>query len=343
MQTTKTLCLLCTLLLFFWSLTTADALANSNVSFQSVGVTINLAFPPEAHPTDNISHNLTITANSALTIQNFTIAVYAPVNSSSQLVKTQTLTSFDLQQNQNFSSNLALTLPSATNGTLSCFIYLLTDHSADYFSATFYTTQISSLTFSEMQKTYNELVANYTTVQSAYNTLLQNYDGLLANYSSLLSDYTSLQNKYDSLSTDYNSSVASHQALLKTYNAQLGEYTTLNSNYHTLQGKDNALQTDYDLLNSSRYLIQASYDALNATYTSLNQTYVDLESQIRNFTQRISDSENALNSDKIVMGIFIATLVCLIALIAYMKKKETNPYLVIRKETVTVKPDQNQE
>jgi uncharacterized protein YlxW (UPF0749 family) len=342
MQITKTLCLLGTLLLFFGSLTTVNASVNSNISFQSVGVTINLVFPSEVHPTDNISHNLTITANSALTIQNFTIAVYAPVNSSSQLVKTQTLTSFDLQQNQNFSSNLAITLPSATNGTLSCFIYLLTDHSSDYFSTTFYTTQVNELTFSEMQRTYNELVANYTALQSNYNSLFQNYNSLLANYSNLLSEYSSLQNKYDSLSTNYNSSLASHQALLVTYNSQLADFNSLNSNYHTLLDKDNALKTDFDLLNSSRYLIQASYDALNASYTALNQTYNSLESQISNFTKRISDSENALNSDKIVMGIFIAILVCLIALIAYLRKKETNPYLVIRKETVTVKPDQNQ-
>jgi len=137
MQTTKKLCLLSTLLLLFGSLYTADASANSNVSFHGVGVTINLAFPPEAHPTDNLSHNLTITANSALTIQNFTIAIYAPVNSSWQLVKSQTLTSFDLQQNQNFTSSLALNLPPETNGTLSCVIYILTDRSADYFSASF--------------------------------------------------------------------------------------------------------------------------------------------------------------------------------------------------------------
>ena len=342
MQTLRMFCLLCTLLLFFAFLPTGYALTNSAVSFQSVGVTINLSFPSEAHPTENVSHNLTITANSALIIQNFTIAVYAPVNSSSQLVKTLTLTSVDLLQNQNFSSNLAIMLSSATNGTLFCFIYLLTDHSSDYFSTTFYTTQVSSLTSSEMQRAYNELVVNYTALQSNYNALLQNYNSLLANYSNLLSEYAELQNKYESLSTNYNSSLASHQALLVTYNSQLADYNSLNSNYHTLQSKDNALKADYDLLNSSRYLIQASYNALNATYAALNQTYNTLESQVSNFTKRISDSENALNSDKIVMGIFIATLVCLIALIAYLRKRERNPYLVIRKETVTVKPDQNQ-
>jgi hypothetical protein len=342
LQNKKILCLLSTLLLFFGSFSAADALANSSISFQSVGVTINLAYPLEAHPADIISHNLTITANSALTIQNFTIAIYAPVNSSTQLVKTQSLTSFDLQQNQNFTSNLSLNLPSATNGTLSCLIYLQTDNSTDFFSTTFYTTQVSSLTFSEMQKTYNELLANYTTLQSTYNSLLQNYNGLLANYSTLLTDYTTLQSKYDSLSTSYNSSTATYQALLKTYNDQSVDYNTLNSHYQTLLANDNGLQVDYGLLNSSRNLIQASYNALNESYTSLNQTYITLKSQLNDFNQTIINSEGALNSDRIVMGIFIVALVCLIVVIAYIKKKQPNPYLVIRKETVTVNPDQKQ-
>jgi hypothetical protein len=100
------------------------------------------------------------------------------------------------------------------------------------------------------------------------------------------------------------------------------------------------LQSDYDSLNSTRYNIQASYDSLNNTYRSLNQTYVNLESQIKELNQRIALSDRALNNDKVLMLIFVVTLVCLIAIIAYIKRKGTAPYLVIRKETVTVKPDE---
>jgi uncharacterized protein YoxC len=340
MQTRKIACFLSILLLFSGSSCTVGALSNPSVSFHGVGITINLTFPEEAHPLDNISHNITITAKTALTIQNFTIFIYAPVNSSWQEVKNQTITSFDLLQNQNLTSRIGFILPQKANGTLYCFIYVLTDQSADYFSTTFYTTHVSILTFTEMQSRFNELLSNYTILQLDYDALLQDYDGLLANYSGLLTDYEKLLNKYNSLSTDYNSRVATYETLLNTYNSLSTEHNTLSSNHGALLNKYDALQSDYDSLNSTRDSVQASYDSLNIAYRSLNQTYVDLETQINKLNQRISLSDNALSSDKIVMFIFIVTLVCLIALIAYSKRKKTEPYIVIRKETVTMKPDE---
>ena len=340
MQTKKIACCLSILLFFSGSLCTVGALSNLSVSFHGVGITISLTFPEEAHPLDNISHNITITANTALTIQNFTIFIYAPVNSSWQEIKNQTITSFDLLQNQNLTSRIGFILPQEANGTLCCFIYVLTDQSADYFSTTFYTTHVSVLTFTEMQSRFNELLSNYTILQSNYDALLQDYDGLLANYSGLLTDYETLLNKYNSLSTDYNNSVVTYETLLNAYDSLSTEHNTLNSNYGALLNKYNALQTDYNSLNSTRYSVQASYNSLNTAYRSLNQTYVDLETQINELNQRVNLSENALNSDKIVMFIFIVTLLCLIALIVYFKRKEKEPYVVIRKETVTVKSDQ---
>jgi type IV secretory pathway component VirB8 len=49
---------------------------------------------------------------------------------------------------------------------------------------------------------------------------------------------------------------------------------------------------------------------------------------------------NALNIDRVVMFIFVAAVASLIALVIYLKRKEPEPYVVIRKETVTVKPDE---
>ena len=341
MQTKKVACFLSLLLLFSGSLFTADALPTQNVSFHGVGITINLTFPDEAHPLDNISHNITITANTALTIQNFTIFIYAPVNLTWQEVKNQTITSFDLLQNQNFTSRAGFTLPQETNGTIWCFIYVLTDQSVDYFSATFTTTHVSVLTFSEMQSTYNELLSNYTILQSNYDSLLQEYDTLLANYSGLLTDYETLLNEYNSLSTDYNNRLGIFESLQNTYNSLSTEHNTLNSNYAALLNKYNSLQSDYDSLNSTRYSVQANYDSLNSTYGSLNQTYFDLKTQIGELNQRINLSDNALSSDKIIMFVFIMTLVILILIIAYIKRKKTEPYMVIRKETITMKPDES--
>ncbi len=341
MQNKKAVLFLSILLFFSGFLCNVNALStNQSISFHSVGITINLTFPEEAHPLDNISHNITITANTALTIQNFTIFIYAPVNSTWQETKNQTITSFDLVQNQNFTSRISFNLPQETNGTLYCFIYVLTDQSADNFSTTFYTTHVSELTFTEMQSKFNELLSNYTILQTDYNALLQDYNILLANYSSLLTNYEIIQNKYNSLSIDYNNSIATYQILLNTYNSLSTEHSTIISNYGTLQNKYNILQTNYESLNSTRYNVQASYDSLNATYRSLNQTYVNLETQIIELNQKINQSENQLSNDRILMLIFIVTLACLIVFIAYIKRKKTEPYLVIRKETVTMKPEE---
>ena len=343
MKIKKIACFLSLILFFSGSLCTIDALSNPSVSFHGVGITINLTFPEEAHPLDNISHNITITANTAVKM-NFTIFIYATVNSSLQEVFNQNITSFTL--NQNLTSPLEFILPQEANGKLVGFIYVQTDQSIDYFSTTFYTTHVSTLTFTEMQSRFNEILANYTILQSNYGALLQDYDGLQASNSGLLTDYDGLQanystllNEYNSLSTDYNNRVATYGTLLNTYNSLSTEHNTLNSNYGALLNNYNALQLNYDSLNSTSYGVQESYEALNATYRSLNQTVVDLETQTIELNQEKSKSADALSNDRIVMFIFIATLVILIALIVYIKRKQAEPYLVIRKETVAVKPD----
>jgi hypothetical protein len=337
MQTKNIAFFLSILLFLSGSLFIADALPDQSASFHGVGITINLTFPEEAHPLDNISHNITITADTTLTLQNFEIFIYAPVNSIWQEIKNQTITGIDLLQNQNFTSRAGFILPQDTNGTIWCLIHVLTDQSVDYCSATFSTTRVSVLTFTEMQSTFNELLSNYTILQSDYASLLQDYNALLANYSGLLTDYETLQSKYNSLSTDYNYRIGIYESLQNTYNHLLAEHNTLNSKYGVLLNTYNSLQSNFDSLNSTRYSIQASYNSLNNTYGSLNQTYFNLKTQINELNQRISLSETTLNSDKIIMFIFIMTLVILISIIAYIKRKKTEPYMVIRKETVTMK------
>ena len=340
MQNKKIVYFLSIILFFSGFLFNVHAMSNPNVSFHGVGITINLTFPEEAHPLDNIVHNITITADTTLTIINYTIFIYAPVNASWQEVTTQGITSVGLDQNQSLPFRMNFTLPQETIGRLWCVIYLLTDQSVDYFSATFYTTQVNAVTFTELKSKFNELLSNYTILQTDYDALLQDYDSLLANYSNLVTDYETTQNEYNSLSNDYNSRVATYQTLLNTYNSISTEHNTLISNYEALQKKYNNLQSDYDSLNSTNLNVQASYDSLNNTYRALNQTYVNLETQINELNQKINLSDKALNNDKILMLILVVTLVCLIALIAYIKRKGTEPYLVIRKETVTVKPEE---
>jgi predicted nuclease with TOPRIM domain len=341
MQAKKMGYFLSTLLLFSGLICSVGA-STTTVSFRGGGVTIDLTFPEEAHPTDSIWHNATITANTALYLRNFTVVIKAPVNSGWQVVfigKDET--------NRYLSANATLQwsmqtdpLPQEANGKLSCFMHVNTSQSTDYSSYTFYTTHVSEPTFSEMQSLYYEMLANYTTLQTDYETLLNEYDGLLANYSSLFANYTTLLSEHNELLVKYNAQVATYESLLNSYNKLSGDYNTLDSNYRSQLSKYNALQVDYDSLNSTHYSLQANYTSLQAVYKALNQTYIELETELNDLQQRNTFLENAQNTDRIVMFIFVVTVACLIALIIYIKKKEPEPYVVIRKETVAMKPDE---
>ncbi len=358
-----------------------EASSINSVSFHGVGVTIDLAFPEEAHPAESITHNVTITANTALTL-NFTIIIYAPVNSVWQDVKNQNITNFDLQENGSLPIQMRFTLPQQANGTLKCFLYVQTDQSTDYSSYTFYTTQVRTLTYSELLSQYNDLLANYSRLQTDYNTSLSNYNELSANYISLnasyetlLDSYNNLLVKYDALNVTYNQLLFEYGTLNSTYNSLSVKYDTLNStynsllsrnsalqsdynllnstyytlqtnydslqtNYNSLQGRNNALQSIYNSLNSTHYSLQASYNSLEGDYGFLNQSYASLETEFNDLQQSISFSENALNTDRILMFIFTMTVAALIALIIYIKRKKPEPYVVVRKETVSLKPDE---
>jgi hypothetical protein len=311
-----------------------STLSTQNVTFHGVGVTIDLTFPEEAHPSESISHNVTITANVALTLQNFTIVMKAPVSSGWQEVKNQTITFLDLLENQNLTSSMRFTLPQEANGTLVCYVYVQTDQSVDYSSYTFHTTRVSELTFSEMQSLYNEMLANYTALKNDYDSLFANYSSLFANYTTLFSDHTALL-------AEYNAQVATYESLLNSYNTLSNDYDALNSNYRSKINEYNALQTEYKSLNSTHYNLQVDYNALQAVYNELNQTNTDLQIELGNLQKRISVSENAVNSDRIVMFIFLGTVAALVAIIIYIKRKQPEPYVVIRKETVAMKPDEN--
>jgi hypothetical protein len=342
MRARKVIALLSMMLFFTGLICSVSASSTTTVSFRGSGVTVDLTFPEEAHPADNMWHNVTITANIGLTLQNFTIVIKAPVDSNWQEVTGWSIFNRVMPENANLTEEMNFPLPANANGTLYCFISANTSTSlgAEYSSYSFYTTRVSNLTFTEMQSLYNEMLTNYTALQADYATLLNEYNGLLANYSSLFANYTALLSEHNELLTKYNAQVATYQALLNSHNTLLGDYSTLNSNYQSKVNGYNALQADYDSLNSTRYSLQANYTSLQAVYDALDQTYTELEAGLNDLQQRIKSSENELNIDRIVMFIFVVAVACLIALIIYIKRKEPEPYVVIRKETVAMKPDE---
>jgi hypothetical protein len=309
---------------------TVDALPDTTATFRGGGVTISMTFPEEAHPADSIWHNITLTAIIATTLQNFTVVITAPVNSSwVGIFNAQDTSKQLLPRNYNFS----ISLPQEIHGTLQCFIYVNTSR-IDDLSTVFYTTLVSYPTFSEM-------FADYTVLQANYTILLNEYDSLLANYSSLFANYTSLLSQYNALSSNYNAKVAAYQTSLDNYNTLSDEYDALDYNYKSKLSELGALQLDYNDLNSTHNSLQDNYTRLQADYDELNQTYTGLLDDLTNLQKSNSDSQSALNNDRIVMLVFVITLVALIAFIIYLKRGKEEPYVVIRKETVSMNQDEN--
>jgi predicted nuclease with TOPRIM domain len=314
--------------------------STTTVSFRGGGVTVDLTFPEEAHPTDYIWHNATLTANTALTLYNLTLVIKAPVDSTWQEITGWYLFNRVLQENESRMEEMYFQLPSNANGTLQCFIYVNTSQSAYYSSYTFYTTRVSELTFSEMQSLYYEMLANYTSLQADYQSLLNEYNGLLANYTSLFANYTALLSEHNDLLAKYNGQVATYQALLNSYNKLSGDYNTLDSNYRSQLSKYNALQADYSELNSTFYSVQGNYTFLQGNFTDLQAVYDALKETYDNLLSDRNNLQGAVDTDRIVLFIFVVTAACLIAFIVYLKRKKEEPYVVIRKETVAVKPDE---
>jgi hypothetical protein len=341
MHTKKKGYFLSVLLLFSAFMCTVGALPETTITFRGGGVTIEMTFPEEAHPGESIWHNATLKADAALTLYNLTLVINAPVNSIWQEATSWSLSNRVLSENAVLTEEMNFQLPSNVNGTLQCFIFVNTTQSTDYLSTILFTTHVSELTFSEMQSLYNEMLANYTMLQENYTTLLSDYDSLLANYSSLFANYTALLSQYNALSSNYNDKVATYQILFDNYNTLSGEYDVLDSNYRSKINEFDALQLECNDLNSTHNSLQANYTTLQTDYNTLNQTYTGLQGDYNRLQGSFNSSQNDVNNDKIVMLIFVIALVSLIAFIIYLKRGKEEPYVVIRKETVSMNQDEN--
>ena len=331
MRANKTVCILSVLFLISGLMCNVNASSYPTVSFHGIDATIDLTYPEEAYPNTTVTYDVTITANTDLSSINIGILIYAPVNSTLQLIKSQPLSWGQLDEGESLpTSQIQILLPQQANGILYCSMTVQTEinqttHHASY---TFYTTFVSELTFSEMQTLYDD-----------YQSLLDEYNGLLANYSSLFANYTALLNQYNALSANFNAQSATYQALLDNYNQLSGEYDTLIAEYNSKTSEYSTLQSDYKDLNSTHNDLQANYNGLQTDYDQLNQTYTELLSESSELQKSSNDLENAVNNDRIVMFIFVIALVALIAFIIYLKQEKEKPYLVIRKETVNMKKE----
>ena len=341
MHSPKKVCLLIALALFSTLTVQVWASPTTNVTFSSDGITIDVTFPEEAHPRDNITHNVNITAQTTLLLQSFALFVYAPVNSSFQEITNQTFTNFPFSGNQTLPSRVDLQLPENTNGTLYCVLTYQTNLATSHSSYTFFTTRVSELTFSEMQILYNEMYTNYTLLKADYETKVNDFNVLLADFNSSLDNYTLLLNQHTELQTKYNSQVAAYNSLLSSNNHLSQEYNNLNANYKAKLVELSASQSDYETLNTTKNSLQTSYTTLQNVYNTLNQTYNTLQKQLNDLQEDVKITDSDLTISQTFMFIALMAIAGLVALIVYLKRKKPEPYMVIRKETVTVENDEN--
>ena len=333
MHSPKKVYVLTALVLFSTLIVQVWASPNPTLTLQGGGITIDLTYPEEAHPEENIWHNATITANTAVTLNNLTMVIQAPVNSTWQTVFTgKDERNIFMQENSSFQWSMGpLLLPPNVNGTVQCFIFLKTS-SVDNISTTIYTTHVSELTFSEMQTLYNEILTNYTALLNEYNDLVGNYSSLLANYTNLFSNNTILQD-------NYNEQLAIYKSLQDSNNDLTNQFNTLNSNYQSKTADYNSLQTDYQTLNSTSNALQISYNDLQDAYNNLDHAYDELQAQ----EAAQQSSENGVNNLITIIIILAIIIVALASLTIYIKRKSKEPYIVIHKESPIKSLDEDEE
>ena len=326
MHSPKKVYVLTALVLFSTLIVQVWASPNPTLTLQGGGITIDLTYPEEAHPEENIWHNATITANTAVTLNNLTMVIQAPVNSTWQTVFTgKDERNIFMQENSSFQWSMGpLLLPPNVNGTVQCFIFLKTS-SVDNISTTIYTTHVSELTFSEMQTLYNN-----------YETLLANFNDLSNNYTISVEALNLLTTQHAELQKKYNSEIAAYNSLLNSKDQISQEYNNLNANYKAKLTELSASQSDYETLNTTKNNLQTSYTTLQNVYNNLNQKYSNLLAQL----STLQEEANELPISRTLLFISLIAVAGLVALIVYLKRKKPEPYVVIRKETVTVPQDE---
>ena len=309
--------LLCTALLFSMLAQVGSVFSETDsFSFHGIGVAVDFSFPIEAHPSDIITHNVTITSTTDVVLQNITLFVYAPVGLTLQLVNVSHVSlPYVLPAGQSLPNiPVRITLPANTNGTLRCLLYVKTDQSSDYASATFLTTQVRSVSYGE---------------------LVDNYSDLLANYSKLLAQYENLLDEYNVLLQENTVLIASQEILLN-------ENTALKANYTRLLNSQSALQGEYNQLEASYQSLLSEYNDLAANYASLNENNTNLQEDLISLEETNGDLQKNISINRITILVFMIAIVGLIALVVYVRHKKQDPYLVIRKETVSLDQDKKE-
>lgn len=189
-----------------------------------------LDFPEEAHATDTVTCNLTISALADVTIYNFTLAISGFVGAKWQTLRIEPITSYSMAAGENLTRQVSVTLPQNTSERLH---YVIEVSATSSFGKTdFYATYVRPISYDELSGLYNALQNNLTNLQADYNQLQATFNFLNSTYSSLASQFAFLQTGFNSLNSSY-----------ETLNTT---YSSLASNYNSMQDTYNYIRTKYD-------------------------------------------------------------------------------------------------
>jgi len=197
--------------------------------------------------------------------------------------------------------------------------------------------------YNVLNNTYNQLVADYDQLSSDYSTLNDTYNNLQLSYAALNSAYNELSANYISLNNTHNDLQRNYAALQNSYNQVNSNYENVDAARSLLLGNLNKLQSDYDSLNSTFYNVQGNYTFLQGNFTDLQAVYDALNETYNTLLSDLNNLQGEAGTYNFVMFIFVVTVACLVAFIIYIKRKQPEPYVVIRKETVAMKPDEKSE
>ncbi len=185
-------CTVVILCLLSSSILNTNAQPAGNVSLEGAGVVMYLEFPKEAHPTETLTINLTITAQTGLKLQNFTLVIEVLVDTGWQQVYKEQVLSLSMVQNGVLERSVWFTLPQNSHEALRCNVYVGTDKAPglppNYI---FYITDVRTMTYNDLLLNYSRLLADYELQLDRYNALSLKYDGLDSTYNSLNNDYNS--------------------------------------------------------------------------------------------------------------------------------------------------------
>ncbi len=219
----------------------ATASQFSIISFRYGVIEGSLEFHEEAHPTDTITYNLTIVADSDVTIINFTLKISGLVGEKWQTLQTEQITLYPMIKGENLTRQMIVTLPPNVSERLYCIIEASTSQGSG--KTAIYATYVRIVTYDELLNSYNELLANYNTLQADYNQLLTNYDALNSNYSSLEAEHSTMHTNFDSLNSSYETLMANYSSLTTIYDSLQESYTYIKTKYDASTGELNIVRS----------------------------------------------------------------------------------------------------